>query len=70
MADDNRTEKPTPKRRQQARKKGQVAKSQDLGGAIVLLVGLTAISTAGAGIAVAAAAAMRNAFGLIAHPPT
>ncbi len=68
MADDNRTEKPTPKRRQQARKKGQVAKSQDLGGAIVLLVGLTAISTAGAGIAVAAAASMRNAFGLIAHP--
>jgi flagellar biosynthetic protein FlhB len=68
MANDNRTEKPTPKRRQMARKKGQVAKSQDLGGAIVLLVGLLALSIAGAGIASAAAGAMRGAFAEISDP--
>jgi flagellar biosynthetic protein FlhB len=68
MANDNRTEKATPKRRGEARKKGQVAKSSDLGGAIVLLVGLVALSTAGAGIAAAAATAMRDNFALIASP--
>ena len=36
MADD-KTEKPTPKRREEARKKGQVARSMDINGAIVLL---------------------------------
>ena len=34
MAKDEKTEKATPKRRQEARKKGQVAKSTDLGGAL------------------------------------
>ncbi|MDU7474875.1 MAG: flagellar biosynthesis protein FlhB [Paenibacillus macerans] len=34
-----KTEKATPKKRQDARKKGQVAKSQDLSGALVLLSG-------------------------------
>jgi flagellar biosynthetic protein FlhB len=39
MADDagEKTEQPTPKRRQEARKKGTVAKSQDLNGAVVML---------------------------------
>ncbi|MEM8875252.1 MAG: flagellar biosynthesis protein FlhB [Planctomycetota bacterium] len=41
MADDEaageKTEAPTPKKRQEAREKGDVAKSQDLSGAIVLL---------------------------------
>ena len=68
MANDNRTEQPTPKRRREARKKGQVAKSQDLGGAIVLLVGLAAISAGAAGIASSAAGAMRSAFSQIADP--
>jgi flagellar biosynthetic protein FlhB len=40
----DKTEKATPKRRQEARKKGQVAKSQDLNGAVVLLAGLLALS--------------------------
>ncbi|ASS75635.1 flagellar biosynthesis protein FlhB [Tumebacillus algifaecis] len=35
-----KTEKATPKKRQDARKKGQVARSQEFGQAIVLLVGL------------------------------
>jgi len=40
----DKTEKATPKKRDDARKKGQVAKSQDLNGAIVLLAGLLALS--------------------------
>ena len=43
MADD-KTEKATPKRREEARKRGQVAKSTDLNGAIVLIAGLLALS--------------------------
>ena len=40
----DRTEKATPKKRDEARKKGQVAKSMDLNGALVLLAGLLALS--------------------------
>ncbi|MDQ8046003.1 MAG: flagellar biosynthesis protein FlhB [Solirubrobacteraceae bacterium] len=46
MAD--KTEKATPKRQEEARNKGQVAKSQDLSGSVVLLAGLFAISIFGA----------------------
>ncbi len=43
MADDayqERTEKPTPKRRAEAREKGQIARSRDLNASLVLLTGL------------------------------
>ena len=40
---DNRTEKPTPKRRDEARKKGQIARSTDLTSAAVLVGGLAAL---------------------------
>src|SRR3954464_7992120 len=40
----DKTEKPTPKRRQQARKEGQVARSMDMNGAIVLLASLMVLS--------------------------
>ena len=36
----DKTEKATPKKREEARKKGQVAKSADLNGAMVMLAGL------------------------------
>jgi flagellar biosynthetic protein FlhB len=39
-----RTEKATPKKRDEARKKGQVARSMDLNGAVVLLASLLALS--------------------------
>ncbi len=39
-----KTEKPTPKRRAEARKKGQVARSQDLNGALMLLVAIFLLS--------------------------
>ena len=42
-----RTQAPTPRRRQQAREKGQVAFSQDLGSATLLLVGVLALMLLG-----------------------
>src|SRR3954454_5819997 len=47
MADSagDKTEKPTPKRRADARKEGQVARSMDLNGAIVLLASLMVLSS-------------------------
>ena len=39
MAHDDRTEKPTPKRRKESRRKGQVAKSPDLSAWLTLLIG-------------------------------
>jgi len=44
---DDKTEAPTPRRRQQTREKGQVARSQDLSAAVPLMVGLIAISLLG-----------------------
>jgi flagellar biosynthesis protein FlhB len=41
-----KTEAPTPKRLEEARKKGQIAKSPDLNGAVVLLVGLMVLGSA------------------------
>ena len=42
-----KTEKPTPKRRDEARKKGQVARSADVNGAVVLAAGLAALAAFG-----------------------
>jgi flagellar biosynthetic protein FlhB len=67
MARDDKTEKATPKRRQDARKKGQVAKSVDLGGATVMIAGLLAISSLGPTVVGAITASMRDAFTRIAH---
>lgn len=68
MAKDERTEKPTPKHRKRAREKGQVARSADLGGALVVIAGLAAISLMGARIVLAGAASFRSIFAEIADP--
>jgi flagellar biosynthetic protein FlhB len=47
MADPDKTEKATPKRREEARKEGNVAKSTDLSGAAVVLAGLFTLGIAG-----------------------
>jgi flagellar biosynthesis protein FlhB len=47
MARDDRTEKPTPKRRSEARAKGQVARSQDLTSATGLLAAFAALVVGG-----------------------
>lgn len=46
-SDQERTEKATPKRRQEARKKGQVAQSREVSSALILMCGLGALYLAG-----------------------
>ena len=41
---ENKTEKATPKKREEARKKGHVARSVDVNGAVVLIASLLALS--------------------------
>jgi flagellar biosynthetic protein FlhB len=50
VAGSDKTEKATPKRREEARRKGQVAKSADLNGAVVLLAGLFTLAATGPSI--------------------
>jgi flagellar biosynthetic protein FlhB len=50
MAGENRTEKPTPKRREEARKKGQIARSMDLNAAVVLFASIATLALAGPGL--------------------
>jgi flagellar biosynthesis protein FlhB len=50
MSASDKTEKATPKKREESRKKGQVAKSADLNGAIVLLAGLFTLVATGPSI--------------------
>jgi flagellar biosynthetic protein FlhB len=64
----DKTEKATPKRRDEARKKGQVAKSPDLNGAVVLLASLFALSIWGPHIWEQMGASMRGTLSLIATP--
>jgi flagellar biosynthesis protein FlhB len=50
MAGHERTEKATPKKRREARQKGQVARSQDANGAAVLMASVLALSAFGPGL--------------------
>ena len=68
MAKDEKTEKATPKRVKESRKKGQVAKSTDLNGALVLGGGLSALSSFGP--AVVSGAAATRWFAQCLVPPT
>ena len=67
MAND-KTEKATPKKRDDARKKGQVAKSADINGAAILLAGLLALSVAGPKAVEQMKLAMVQVLQLMAHP--
>jgi flagellar biosynthesis protein FlhB len=68
MANDDKTEKPTGKRKSEARKKGQVAKSTEVNGALVLVAGLIAISMQGPSVVNAMAGTMRAMFGMVSRP--
>jgi len=70
MADADRTEKPTPKRRKEARRKNRTPKSSDLNGAVVLIAGFIAVLAVGSTIVSGAASAMQTAFADIADPGT
>jgi flagellar biosynthesis protein FlhB len=67
MASDDKTEKATPKKRNEARKKGQVAKSTELNGALVLVAGLMGLSFFGPKIVSGVAGSMRSAWAQIAN---
>src|SRR5215204_3801195 len=67
MAND-KTEKATPKKRDDARKKGQVARSMDVNGAAVLLAGLLAMSAFGPRVMEQMELAMRQVIALVARP--
>src|SRR3954466_16276495 len=63
-----KTEKATPKKRAQARKKGSVAKSADLNGAIVMFAAMFALSATAPHLVEVLQSSMRDAFGLISSP--
>jgi flagellar biosynthetic protein FlhB len=64
----DKTEKATPKRKEESRKKGQVAKSPDLNGAVVLLASLFALSIWGPHIWQEMGASMRGTLSMISTP--
>jgi len=68
MADHDKTEKPTAKRKREARKKGQVAKSTDLNGAVVLVAGLIGLVAVGPAVVSGIADSMRSTFREISNP--
>jgi flagellar biosynthetic protein FlhB len=68
MAREDRTEKATPKHRKRARDKGQVARSGDLSGSLVLVAGLLVVSITAPAVASAGAASFRAILAEIAHP--
>jgi flagellar biosynthesis protein FlhB len=68
MAAENKTEKATPKKLAEARKKGQVARSVDLNGAIVLMASLFALSAFGPKMLASMEEAMITVLQLARHP--
>jgi len=68
MAREERTEKATPRHRKRARERGQVARSPDLSGSLVLMAGLLVISLTAPQIAQAGANSFRAILGQIARP--
>jgi flagellar biosynthetic protein FlhB len=65
---EGKTEKATPKKRDDARKKGQVARSIDVNGAAVLLAGLLALSAFAPKVLEECGLAMREVINLMATP--
>ena len=68
MAASDKTEKATPKKRAEARKKGSVAKSADLNGAVVMMAALFALSATAPHLVATLQTSLREAFQLIATP--
>ncbi|HMJ03472.1 MAG TPA: EscU/YscU/HrcU family type III secretion system export apparatus switch protein [Conexibacter sp.] len=64
----DKTERATPKRREDARRRGQVAKSQDLNGALVLLAGLLALSLLGPHVVGIMESTLRDGLASISRP--
>ena len=68
MAREERTEKATPRHRQDSRKRGQVARSADVGGSLVLAGGLFVVNAMGSRMVDSLSSAFRGIFSEIASP--
>ena len=68
MAGD-KTEKATPKKREEARQQGQVAKSQDINGAVVMMAGVFVLGLAGPSIVARCSEAMSGTLRLLELAP-
>ena len=68
MADPSKTEKATGKRKGEARRQGNVAKSSDINGAVVLVAGFAGVMLIGPKVVSGTGDAMRAIFGQISHP--
>lgn len=62
FADQEKTEPATPRRRDEARKKGQLAKTTELGTAVAILAGVAVFSSVGLGLARTAVTLLQNAL--------
>lgn len=70
QADQDKTEQPTPYRLDEARKRGEVAKSMDITGSVVLVVFAATMALTAGGIALALANAARRMIALAGNVPT
>jgi flagellar biosynthetic protein FlhB len=68
MPREDRTEKATPKHRKRAREKGEVARSPDLGGSVVLVAGLLIVGMTASHTLAAGGESFRVILADIAHP--
>lgn len=64
----DKTEKPTGKKRSEARKKGQVAKSREVSSVAVLLAGLSTLYLFGSFMFGHIRSVMRKSFSMVSHP--
>lgn len=69
QADQDKTEQPTPHKLEEARKRGEVAKSQDVTGTVVMIAFAAIVAVTGAGVARALAAGTRRMIGLAGNAP-
>jgi flagellar biosynthetic protein FlhB len=68
MAANDKTEKATPKRRGEMRRKGSVARSQDFNGAVVLGAALLVLTLFGPKLVARMEASIQGSIALISHP--
>jgi flagellar biosynthesis protein FlhB len=68
VSGDNKTEKATPKRREEARKKGQVVKSSDVNTAVVLLACVGALTATGGMLLHGSSDVIRHGLAQTANP--
>lgn len=69
QGDQDKTEQPTPYRLEEARKRGEVAKSPDVTGALVMIVFAAIVAVTGAGVASALATSTRRMLQLSGNAP-